>query len=553
MAHGTRARGRARRLPARQTDLVYTLTHISIETRALLVILVGALILRILPPLLAAFSTEYDEGVYWLSLRAMAPGHPLYTSIAYAQPPFFLLSTYPGFLLFGQTLPGARFVVTLYSLVGIAALYFIGARLGGRYVGLAAAALLAVDPLYVALSRTLDAEVPALAFMLVGVALALEAVRWEAPDDQRRRVLLLASGALLGLAVMTKLLAVVGIVPAAVLLAWPDLGPQPGAKKAHAGRARLALRARRGHSVWDLRPSAPDVGLLFAGLIGTCLLVLVPFLSSAGALYHQAIGLHLAAARALGAGPAYNLRVIGAISGGYWLFGAALAAIALAIWRRSLLVVAVAAWALASLLMLLVQQPLWPHHVVFVVPPLALLAALLLRLAPPLRAAGGRRLAPSAIRLRQALKQPTLVTYSALILLGATFVVGLIISVVEDKRAIEYAATDSVLISYTLQRLTPEGDIVVTDDPYLVGLAGRNMPPELIDTSFVRIVTGDLTAQRLEEVIARDKVGAILFASGRFDRVPGFRDWVKQNFQVRQDFGAGRVLYVKQPQGPVNV
>jgi hypothetical protein len=550
VARSTRAKGHARRLPAQQTDLVAALSRVSLETRALLVILLGALILRILP--LGAFSTEYDEGVYWLSLRAMAQGHALYSSIAYAQPPAFLLSVYPGFLLLGQTLLGARFVVTLFSLVGIAALYSIGKGLGGRYVGLAAAAVLAVDPLYVALSRTLEAEVPALAFMLVGVALALEAARQEEPADRRRRVLVLASGALLGLAVMTKLLAIVGIVPAVVLLAWPELLPRRGAKQAHAGRAGRARSARDGRPIWDLRAAAPDLGLLVAGLIGACLLILLLFLGNANALYQQVIGLHLAAAHALGAGPANNLRVIGAISGGYWLFGAALAAIALAIWRRSLLVVPGAAWALASLLMLVTQQPLWPRHVVLLAPPLALLAALLLRLAPPLRAAGGWRFAPSTRRLRQALKQTTLITYGALILLGAVFVVGLITTLGDDERAIEYPAADSVLISDTLGRLTPPGDIVVTDDPYLVGLAGRDVPPELIDTSFVRIATGDLTAKQLEEVIARDKVSTILFASGRFARVPGFRDWVKQNFQVRQDFGGGRVLYVRQPQGPVN-
>src|SRR5579884_2286152 len=176
------------------------LVNLSLETRALLAILAGALLLRILP--LGAFSTEYDEGVYWLSLRAMAQGHALYSSIYYAQPPFFLLSMYPLFVLLGQTLVAARFVVALFSLVGIAALYVIGKGLGGRYVGLIAALLLAVDPVYLLVSRTLDAEAPSIVLMLVGVALVVEAL----PRRGRaRQALILLSGVLLGLATMTKL------------------------------------------------------------------------------------------------------------------------------------------------------------------------------------------------------------------------------------------------------------------------------------------------------------------------------------------------------------
>src|ERR1700731_1865465 len=51
---------------------------------------------------------SYDEGVYWQSLRAMGAGHTLYGDIFYSQPPFFLLSTFPGYVLFGSTLWAAR-------------------------------------------------------------------------------------------------------------------------------------------------------------------------------------------------------------------------------------------------------------------------------------------------------------------------------------------------------------------------------------------------------------------------------------------------------------
>src|SRR5262249_37914921 len=92
--------------PERPPGLTGVLARIAPKGWALLAILAGALLLRLLA--LGAFSAEYDEGVYWLTLRAMAGGRPLYTAIYNAQAPFFFPSLYPVFLLFGQTLLGAR-------------------------------------------------------------------------------------------------------------------------------------------------------------------------------------------------------------------------------------------------------------------------------------------------------------------------------------------------------------------------------------------------------------------------------------------------------------
>lgn len=548
MPHTTRPRrapGGAHRAPAQRVDLVYALTHLSIEVRALLAILAGALLLRLLP--LGAFSTEYDEGVYWLTLHAMADGHPLYTAIYNAQAPFFFPSLYPLFLLFGQTIIGARFAVALYSLVGIVAVYLIGKGLGGRYVGLAAAALVAVDPLYLVQSRTLEAEAPSLALMLLGVALAIVAAQ---RGESWRPWLIVASGVVLALALMIKLLAVVGVVPAALALVWPGLLLQPaGTDPTRRARYRLSRDA-----LWeDLRAAWPDLLLLLAGFAGGYLLVLLPWIGNLGTVYHQVVGVYVGASHIFGPAPLNNLGAMASLGSEYWLFAAAVVALGLAIWRRSPLVLLVAAWALVTFVALLQQPTPWPRHFVFLVPPLAILAALLLRLAPSLRAARGPRGLPAAERLRAALRQPTLLTYGALILLGATFAIGLIISVVEDEQALSYQPGDRVQIAYTLASVVPPGDVVVTDDPYLAGLVGLRIPPELIDSSLVRIETGNLTAPQLETVITRDDVRAVLFETGRFDHVPGFRAWVAHNFEVRQDFGGGRVLYVKGPQGPIPV
>jgi len=83
----------------------------------------------------------YDEGVYWQTLRAMSAGNALYQGIFYSQPPFFMLSTFPGYVLFGRSLWSARLDIALVSLFGLLGAFLLGKALAGR-LGAVAALLL---------------------------------------------------------------------------------------------------------------------------------------------------------------------------------------------------------------------------------------------------------------------------------------------------------------------------------------------------------------------------------------------------------------------------
>ena len=181
---------------------------------ALLALVATALILW---PLNGA-QRDYDEGVYWQSLRAMASGHPLFTSIFSSQPPFFLLSLYPFYLLFGQSIAAARFGIAVFAVIGVIAMYWLGRELGGHWIGLAAAALMTVDPLFLHEARTLQAEAPALALEILCVALAVAAAR---QSGRTRTLLALASGFALALGTLIKLLDVVAVVPIVLYVAMP--------------------------------------------------------------------------------------------------------------------------------------------------------------------------------------------------------------------------------------------------------------------------------------------------------------------------------------------
>src|SRR2546428_4140492 len=158
----------------------------------------------------------YDEGVYWQSLRAMGAGHTLYSQIFYSQPPFFLLSTYPIFALFGGTLWSARFGIALVSLLGLAGAYLMGKSIGGRFGAIAAVLLLVIDPLYLSQSQKIEAEVSSVAFSFLAVGAAY--LWWEMPEGAVGLSLAALSGVALSLGILCKLLAITSVVPISLLL-----------------------------------------------------------------------------------------------------------------------------------------------------------------------------------------------------------------------------------------------------------------------------------------------------------------------------------------------
>jgi len=441
----------------------------------LVAVLAVALALR--APLLGGGQIDYDEGVYWQSLRALATGSPLFTSVYSSQPPAFLLVLLPAHLALGGTILAGRLTVLVIALAGVAAAGRTAWLLAGGRAGVLAAALLAADPLFFRQSVTLQADGPAVALALVGVAAAAESrVR------RGRAALLLAgaAGAVLAVAVLVKLLAVAALPAAAVLL--------------------LAARSRRSAAAGVAAAAAS--GLLAAAAI------LLPFAGVWPELWRQAVGLHLGA-RALPIGGLDH----DTVARGLPVAVLAAAGALVALWRAPLLAVTGLVWTAAAAVLLAAQHPLWPHHAVLVVAPLALLGGGLACLPAP-------RLALAA---------------AAAVLLAAS------IGSAGLTRSLLMPPGPAVA---ALRAGTAPGDLVLTDDQYTAALAGRAVPPELVDTSFVRVRSGDLTVGRVEAIAERDHVRAVLFATGRLDGLPGLREWAARRYPRAVDLGGGRTLYL---------
>lgn len=462
---------------------------------------------------------DYDEGVYWQSLRAMASGHPLFTSVFSSQPPFFLLSLYPFYMLFGQSIAAARLGIAIFAIVGVIALYWLGRMLAGPWVGLAAAALMALDPLFLHEARTLQAEAPALALEILCVALAVAAAQ---RTGRARTMLALASGFTLALGTLIKLLDVVAVAPIIIYLAMPVFA----AFDAGGGRVRRP-------PVEALRPLvraalAPIGWVVVGGLVG-CVVVLTPFAGSFGAMWDQVVTFHLVAARVEPASLAYNLSIIG---GGMKILGIpALLALGLAVWRRAWRLLPPLLWLATSTLLLARQAPLFSHHVVLVIPCLALIAALGLTLPPYPTGARAQRL----LTLGFSAVLVVCVVYG---LAEGIHTAGLDTRALSGKAARTVAAIDT---------FTPANQPIVTDDQYLLALANRSTPPELVDTSFVRIKTKYLTAAQLEAALSQPDVRFAVLASGRLQQTPGFMPWLAANYRVLVDLGDGSAIYERAP------
>jgi hypothetical protein len=118
---------------------------------------------------------------------------------------------------------------------------------------------------------------------------------------------------------------------------------------------------------------------------------------------------------------------------------------------------------------------------------------------------------------------------------------------VAAARGVDGLAKQEARVASDLRNALTPDQFVVTDAQFIAGLADRNTPPSLVDTSAVRINTGYLTLQQLILVTSQDRVHAVLFFTGRFHlpKVAAFHAWVAQHFRLLHNYGSGQELWVR--------
>ena len=443
---------------------------------------------------LGARIRDYDEGVYWQSFRALARGETLFHSIFAPTPPAFYYTLLP-FYWAVHSLAGLRTGVLVFGLIGLGATYVAGRLLAGEPGGLLALILAATSPLYLHQSAILQADGPAVAMSVVAVVLALLAVRSE---GRLRDVLGVCVGLALAVSVGIKLLGVLTAVPIVIVL----LG-------ATRGRVRLFLLT------------------IIGGLLASAVLLL-PVLASPTAAFEDLVLSHFRAGQAVTGGIRANLHLV-LLRREEPLEALAVLGAVIALVRRDGRVIAPLAWAAVSLVAVLLYEPLFPHHLVMLTPPLALVAAI--------------GLAPIVTLLARA--KAARVRARAIITLGlvlATAAAGAFI-VARDTRAVLAVDYHNAEMTAAVHAISRPGEFWISDNPYAVAAADRDVPGLLVDTSGQRTAARLLTVGDLEAARVRYDVRWVLVDSFRLDGVPGFRGWLYAHFRVVQNLGGRAVIY----------
>ena len=130
------------------------------------VILLISLFLRLIH--LPKDALGFDEGVNLMAATLVNVGHSAYTATFVSIPPVALLTVQTGALLLGNSV-NVRIPMLLYSLIGIAAIYWIVREQVNDYAGLLAAILLSFNGAYFSKSTVILGEVPAIALLSVAL------------------------------------------------------------------------------------------------------------------------------------------------------------------------------------------------------------------------------------------------------------------------------------------------------------------------------------------------------------------------------------------------
>jgi len=210
-----------------------------------------------------------------------------------------------------------------------------------------------------------------------------------------------------------------------------------------------------------------------------------------------------------------------------------------ALLRRDWRVIPLVAWSLVTLYMLWIEVPLFYRHFIALIPPLIGLAVMGMGSTSPVRSFFSR------------FRLPQLMTSLAVILILIIIVTDIVqyrpyYQMVEKRGSDTYAKLEQRVANDVHNSVTPD-QLVVTDGQFVVSMAGRNTPPDLVDTSIVRIVSGYVTLQQLINDASQPRVHAVLFFMARlqWQQVAAFHAWVSHHFHLKYRYGPGLELWVR--------
>lgn len=447
-----------------------------------------------LPTFVAERHLTFDDGVYGASAVAMRAGGEPFREVFSSQGPLWLPLVWLGDLLGLRTMNAPRVTSMLAAVLLVSATYLAARVVTDRMGALVAAGIVTSTTTMLFITGPVAADGAALAFATLTVMLAL---RWRHEVTVPRSIWL---GLGVGATISVKALLAPVVLPVALVLL--------------AGRRWLPIVVGAGTAV----------AFHFA--------LWLPW--GPGNVWEQSYEYHLEVANERT--PGRNLfKVLSTMADRdlLVLVAVALALGALALRRRAAAPDAesratspdtlLLAWITGTFGVLLTENPMWRPHVSQLIPALALLAA---RHRPPAR------------------------------VLAVAGVVALPYHLVHAWPMLHpsgYEGTSAEVVRAL--RDLPPGALAISDEPGIVWRAGRGTTPDLVDASYLRIETGQLSSASVAGVAGEADVCAVVVTSGA--RWGSFEDLPDRlaavGYQVEVDDGLDHRLYVKascDPRGP---
>jgi 4-amino-4-deoxy-L-arabinose transferase-like glycosyltransferase len=413
---------------------------------------------------------DNDEGIYQTSFLLINKGYPAYKKTYFSQPPGFILSVFPGFKVFGKTLQASRLMISLWSMVGLLTIIWIGFELGNVWFGLMAICLLFLVPSYTNQTLTLQSDILITTFSLLSFVFL---IKFRKSLSSGRYIL---SVFFINLAFWTKF--DITFFPSFGLIILLLLKEQKISFK-HFFNLLLIFFA---------------VSIAFFGIF------IYPF--GIREVFNNSILLRFQAASS----SSTPLMLFQYLKNDRILSLIILSNLLISIFNFKKIKYPVNIffiWSAFDFSLFLFYRPLFPHHLVLLTVPTVLLFSQL---------------------VNQSINNKKIFQYLVL----ALFLISLsnrINTTVNSKSGIINKQQQSVV--EIIKNNTSTSDFVVSDEEILSAVSGRLPPPELSDISQVRIKSGNLSADNFAKIIEDYKPKLIIPWNGRLKSIKNFDEVVK--------------------------
>ncbi len=429
---------------------------------------------------------DNDEGIYLTSFLLVDKGYQAYKKTYFSQPPGFLLSVYPGFVLFGKTLQAARLTISIWSMIGLLAVIWLGFELKNKWTGLLAAGLLSLIPSYFNQSLTFQSDVLITTFSLISLATLIRFGKnfylpW-----------FIISSFFLNLAFWTKF----------DITFFPSFF--------------LALFLIYKDKKFFYKKIINLVLIFFSVSLAFFIIFILPF--GIKEVFYNSILLRFQAASS-----STSFSLFYYLKKDILLSVIILVSLFLSFLKNSNIrypLIIVYIWSIFVLIIFYFYRPLFPHHLVILTVPFVLLFSEISELF---------------------FRNKKLFSYFVSILLIISMVNRIYIATSTSSRLINQQQENAVKI---INKYTNNEDVVVSDEEIFNGLSGRLPPPELSDISQVRIRSNNMTSENFRKIISTYKPKLIIPWNGRLESIKNFKENLL-GYRILTSFSSSKNIYIR--------